>query len=130
MSIYTTNGHLPLPVLYSGLLSAANTSSRVPLARWNTNALNTELNNVARNTNDLAKARELVAAGADLRSTNGGTWRHTPLHQAAYHEATEGLCHSSGALMTIAIARSHHPSISTLYHPDHIPDPAPPSPVE
>ena len=50
-----------------------------------TNALNTELNNVARNTNDTAKARALVAQGADLSSTNGPTWRHTPLHQAAYH---------------------------------------------
>jgi ankyrin repeat protein len=50
-----------------------------------TNALNTELNNVARNTNDTAKARALVAQGADLSSTNGPAWRHTPLHQAAYH---------------------------------------------
>ena len=52
-----------------------------------TSALNTELNNVhvARNTNDTAKARALVAAGADLASTNGGGWQHTPLHQAAYH---------------------------------------------
>ena len=30
-------------------------------------------------------ARALVAAGADLSSTNGEPWRHTPLHQAAYH---------------------------------------------
>jgi len=50
-----------------------------------TNALNTELNNVARNTDDTARARSLVAAGADLNSTNGPMWRHTPLHQAAYH---------------------------------------------
>jgi hypothetical protein len=35
------------------------------------NDLNTELNNVARNTDDTAKARALVKAGADLRSTNG-----------------------------------------------------------
>ena len=48
-------------------------------------ALNSELNNVARNTDDTAKARSLVAAGADLTSTNGRQWRHTPLHQAAYH---------------------------------------------
>jgi ankyrin repeat protein len=47
--------------------------------------INTELNNVARNTDDTAKARALVAAGADLASTNGPSWRHTPLHQAAYH---------------------------------------------
>merc|ERR1719331_3137597 len=50
-----------------------------------TTALNTELNNVARNTNDTAKAKALVRAGADLHSTNGPSWRHTPLHQAAYH---------------------------------------------
>ena len=50
-----------------------------------TNALNSELNNVARNTNDTDKARRLVDAGADLSSTNGPTWRHTPLHQAAFH---------------------------------------------
>lgn len=48
-------------------------------------ALNTELNSVARNTNDTNKARRLVASGADLSSTNGPQWRHTPLHQAAYH---------------------------------------------
>lgn len=47
--------------------------------------LNSELNNVARNTDDCAKARRLVAAGADLSSTNGPHWRHTPLHQAAFH---------------------------------------------
>merc|ERR550514_674514 len=50
-----------------------------------TNALNTELNNVARNTDDTNKARRLVAEGADLSSTNGPDWRHTPLHQAAFH---------------------------------------------
>merc|ERR1712136_206425 len=49
------------------------------------NPLNTELNNVARNTDDTARARKLVAAGADLSSTNGPAWRHTPLHQAAFH---------------------------------------------
>jgi len=50
-----------------------------------TSELNTELNNVARNTDDTGRARALVAAGADLRSTNGPDWRHTPLHQAAFH---------------------------------------------
>lgn len=49
------------------------------------NRLNTELNNVARNTNNCDGARALVAAGADLSSTNGPSWRHTPLHQACYH---------------------------------------------
>ena len=48
-------------------------------------ALNSELNDVARNTNDTAKAQRLVQMGADLSSTNGPTWRHTPLHQAAFH---------------------------------------------
>jgi len=50
-----------------------------------TNPLNTELNNVARNTNDTEKAGLLVAARADLHSTNGPPWNHTPLHQAAFH---------------------------------------------
>mmetsp|Transcript_39458 Transcript_39458/g.104133 ORF Transcript_39458/g.104133 Transcript_39458/m.104133 type:complete len:1309 (+) Transcript_39458:69-3995(+) len=50
-----------------------------------TSALNTELNNIARNTDDTATARALVASGADLASTNGEPWRHTPLHQAAFH---------------------------------------------
>jgi len=49
------------------------------------NQLNTELNNVARNTDDTRLARSLVAQGADLSSTNGHSWRHTPLHQAAFH---------------------------------------------
>ncbi|GMI05168.1 hypothetical protein TrVE_jg12415 [Triparma verrucosa] len=47
--------------------------------------INAELNDVARNTDDTNRARALVAAGADLSSTNGPEWRHTPLHQAAYH---------------------------------------------
>jgi len=46
---------------------------------------NEELNSTARNTNDVAKIRGLVKQGADLLSTNGPEWRHTPLHQAAYH---------------------------------------------
>ncbi len=50
-----------------------------------TNALNTELNNVARNTDDTDRARSLVVCGADLASTNGEAFKHTPLHQAAYH---------------------------------------------
>jgi len=47
--------------------------------------LNEQLNEVARNTDDTTKARALVAAGADLSSTNGEPFWHTPLHQAAYH---------------------------------------------
>ncbi|GMI03746.1 hypothetical protein TrLO_g1603 [Triparma laevis f. longispina] len=47
--------------------------------------INAELNDVARNTDDTNRARALVAAGADLSSTNGPEWRHTPLHQAAFH---------------------------------------------
>ena len=49
------------------------------------NSLNTELNNIARNTNNCDRARALVSAGAELSSTNGPHWRHTPLHQACYH---------------------------------------------
>ena len=44
-----------------------------------------DLNDTARNTNDVAKIRELVKKGANLLSTNGEPWNHTPLHQASYH---------------------------------------------
>ena len=47
--------------------------------------LNNELNDVARNTDDTHRARDLVDQGADLSSTNGAPWHHTPLHQASYH---------------------------------------------
>ena len=50
-----------------------------------TNELNTELNNVARNSDNVAKLRALIAVGADITSHNGPEWRTTPLHQAAYH---------------------------------------------
>merc|ERR1719171_835584 len=49
-----------------------------------TDPLSTELNHVARNTDNTARAESLVAVGADLASTNGARWRHTPLHQAAF----------------------------------------------
>jgi len=48
-------------------------------------SLNGELNDCARNTNDTARLRDLVARGADLTSTNGHPWHHTPMHQSAYH---------------------------------------------
>ena len=54
-----------------------------------TTELNTELNNVARNSDDVAKMHALIATGADITSTNGPEWRHTPLHQAAYHGRIE-----------------------------------------
>eukprot|EP00282_Hemiselmis_andersenii_P005532 CAMPEP_0114128694 /NCGR_PEP_ID=MMETSP0043_2-20121206/11070_1 /TAXON_ID=464988 /ORGANISM="Hemiselmis andersenii, Strain CCMP644" /LENGTH=820 /DNA_ID=CAMNT_0001221903 /DNA_START=108 /DNA_END=2570 /DNA_ORIENTATION=+ len=44
-----------------------------------------ELNNAARNTDYAPEIYRLVAEGADLASTNGGKWRHTPLHQACFH---------------------------------------------
>merc|ERR1719232_2563136 len=44
-----------------------------------------DLNGTARNTNDVAKIRDLVKKGANLLSTNGEPWHHTPLHQASYH---------------------------------------------
>merc|ERR1712127_839847 len=47
--------------------------------------LNTELNNVARNTNDIERATMLVVEGAELDSINGPEFRHTPLHQACFH---------------------------------------------
>lgn len=46
---------------------------------------NAELNDTARNTNDVEKIRRLVIEGAELVSNNGPEWRHTPMHQAAYH---------------------------------------------
>jgi hypothetical protein len=48
-------------------------------------SLNGELNDCARNTNDTSRLRDLVARGADLTSTNGAPWHHTPMHQSAYH---------------------------------------------
>jgi hypothetical protein len=48
-------------------------------------ALNGQLNDCARNTNDTGKIRDLVSRGAQLESTNGAPWNHTPLHQACYH---------------------------------------------
>jgi len=51
--------------------------------------LNTALNNKARNTNDVEKIRKMVKLGADLLSTNGAPWYHTPLHQACYHGRPE-----------------------------------------
>lgn len=47
------------------------------------------MNDCARNTNDTNRLRELVAEGADLTSVNDGHWRHTPLHQSAYHNRPE-----------------------------------------
>ena len=52
---------------------------------------NTELNDTARNTNDVNKIRRLVGERADLMSTNGPEWRHTAMHQAAYHNRPEVL---------------------------------------
>ena len=52
-------------------------------------ALDAELNDCARNTDDTARARQLVASGADLASVNDEHWRHTALHQACYHGRAE-----------------------------------------
>eukprot|EP00927_Polykrikos_kofoidii_P053863 TRINITY_DN4839_c0_g1_i1.p1 TRINITY_DN4839_c0_g1~~TRINITY_DN4839_c0_g1_i1.p1 ORF type:complete len:755 (+),score=127.75 TRINITY_DN4839_c0_g1_i1:101-2266(+) len=51
--------------------------------------LNAELNSVARDTDDSFRARALVQQGADVHSTNSQTFRHTPLHQAAFHGRLE-----------------------------------------
>jgi len=48
-------------------------------------ALNGQLNDTARNTSDTGRIRDLVSRGAQLESTNGAPWNHTPLHQACYH---------------------------------------------
>ena len=58
---------------------------------WSQDQRNRELNSTARNTNDVKKIYELVEAGADLSSTNGEPWRHTALHQAAYHGRLENV---------------------------------------
>ena len=69
--------------------------------------LNAELNSTARNTNDTAKLRELVAKGAELTGTNGQPWNHTPLHQAAYHNRPEmvrtliELCQTQGCVFKV-----------------------------
>eukprot|EP00802_Teleaulax_amphioxeia_P008287 Tamp_08295.p1 GENE.Tamp_08295~~Tamp_08295.p1 ORF type:complete len:739 (-),score=125.09 Tamp_08295:131-2116(-) len=53
-------------------------------------SLNADLNDTARNTNDIDKIRRLVRdSNADLLSTNGEPWNHTPLHQSAYHGRLE-----------------------------------------
>jgi len=51
--------------------------------------MNMDLNNYARNTNDVEKIKMLVKLGADLLSTNGDPWYHTPLHQACFHGRLE-----------------------------------------
>ena len=67
-------------------------------------ALNQPLNDTARNTDDVGRARQLVTDGADLLSTNGEPWRHTPLHQASFHGRYEmaaclvDLCREHGVL--------------------------------
>jgi len=43
---------------------------------------------LARNTNDTNQLESTVSQGADLISTNGDYWQHTPLHQACYHGRT------------------------------------------
>ena len=68
--------------------------------------LNDELSDVARNTNDIAKARRLIGEGAKLSSTNGPHWRHTPLHQAAYH----GRYEMAKALIELKAPLHQHPN--------------------
>ena len=53
--------------------------------------INKELNDTARNTEDVSRIRKLVKDGAHLLSTNGHPWNHTPLHQAAYHGRTRSV---------------------------------------
>merc|ERR550514_1404658 len=82
MGLFTSKRTAPASTKADGLNLGTTASHGNPKSN---SALNTELNNVARNTNDTAKARALVQAGADLSSTNGPDWRHTPLHQASFH---------------------------------------------
>jgi len=64
--------------------SGIKASQVAPAVRANP-ALNGQLNDCARNTNDAGRLKDLVARGAEIESTNGGQWRHTALHQACYH---------------------------------------------
>lgn len=54
-----------------------------------TSPLDRRLNDTARNTNNVKAIRDLVTQGADLASTNGCPWHHTPLHQACFHNRPE-----------------------------------------
>eukprot|EP00929_Paragymnodinium_shiwhaense_P112076 TRINITY_DN80338_c0_g1_i1.p1 TRINITY_DN80338_c0_g1~~TRINITY_DN80338_c0_g1_i1.p1 ORF type:complete len:423 (+),score=46.84 TRINITY_DN80338_c0_g1_i1:106-1374(+) len=69
--------------------------------------LNQQLNDTARNTNDVGKLRALVNQGADLLSTNGAPWHHTPLHQSSYHGRPDmvreliQLCREKGLLANV-----------------------------
>merc|ERR1712070_683034 len=68
-----------------------------------TKLLNAELHRVARETNDVARARELVASGASISciETGWSTNMRTPLHQAAFHgkyEMAQALIQMGAAL--------------------------------
>jgi len=56
-----------------------------PTVLFEDHNLNCQLNNTARNTNDVNEIIRLVDLGANMLSTNGEPWNHTPLHQACYH---------------------------------------------
>ena len=77
-------------------------------------SLNGPLNDCARNTDDASCLRDLVRRGADLTSTNGAPWHHTPMHQAAYHNRPEmvralaELCEERGVLSRI-LAQGSNP---------------------
>ena len=77
-------------------------------------SLNGPLNDCARNTDDASRLRDLVRRGADLTSTNGAPWHHTPMHQAAYHNRPEmvralaELCEERGVLSRI-LAQGSNP---------------------
>ena len=76
-------------------------------------SLNGELNDCARNTNDTGRLRDLVARGADLTSTNGAPWHHTPMHQSAYHNRPDmvktlmELCAERGVLERVLATGSN-----------------------
>ena len=74
-------------------------------ASENSSGKNRELNDCARNTDDIHRIRGLVEhQNADMLSTNGGPWYHTPLHQACFHnrpavvEELLSLLHKRGIL--------------------------------
>ena len=63
---------------------ASAASASTTTASTTISTLNQQLNDCARNTDDVRWLRKLVDKGGDVASTNGEPWHHTPLHQACY----------------------------------------------
>lgn len=70
-------------------INAGSNQSTNELTPQKIEDLNRRLNDTARNTNDVNALIDLVFQGADLLSTNGHPWHHTPLHQSCFHNRPE-----------------------------------------